>query len=145
MPNISQIANTLLRRVSMSPIKLTFSILDDAFTIHRLPPDHAIPEQIHKSCVYSITKTLEELSVICTSSIPVDSDICETGWSCLKVLGPLDFSLTGILANVSAILANEKISIFAISTYDTDYILIRSDTLSLAKKALKSSGHIFID
>ncbi len=128
----------------MSPVKLKFCILDDPFTIHRFSPDQPIPEQIHKSPVYSITKTEEELSVVCKSSIPVASDIRETGWSCLKVMGPLDFSLTGILANIATVLANEKISIFAISTYDTDYILIKSKKLSLARKVLKSCGHTFI-
>ncbi len=129
----------------MSPMKLKFCILDDPFTIHRFPPDQPIPEQIHKGSVYSITRTDEELSVVCPSSTPVDSNTHETGWSCLKVMGPLDFSLTGILANIAAVLANKKISIFAISTYDTDYILIKSKKLSLARKALKSCGHTFIE
>jgi uncharacterized protein len=65
----------------------------------------------------------------------------ETGWSALKVLGPLDFSITGIMANITGVLAAIGISVFAISTYDTDYILVRHESLSRAQRALRMEGH----
>ena len=65
------------------------------------------------------------------------------GWSCLKIAGPLDFSLTGILADISTVLAEAEISIFAISTFDTDYILVKSEKLPYAKAALLASGYTF--
>jgi len=108
-------------------MKLKLSILEDLFTIHRFPSDHEIPKQIYKSQFYSISKTENELSIVCSSSILLDSESSETGWSCIKVLGPLDFSLTGILADISAVLAKSEVSIFAISTFDTDYILVKSE------------------
>jgi len=73
----------------------------------------------------------------------LNSEKSETGWSRLKVPGPLDFSLTGILAEISAVLAEAEISIFAISTFDTDYILIKTEKLPLAIEALLASGYTF--
>jgi len=71
------------------------------------------------------------------------SNISETGWSCIKVLGPLDFSLTGILADISAVLAKASVSIFAISTFDTDYVLVKSEKLPVARNALQKAGYTF--
>jgi hypothetical protein len=65
----------------------------------------------------------------------------ETGWRCLKVQGPLDFNLTGILSSIAAPLAEVEVSIFAISTYNTDYILVKENDLEKAKQALRASGH----
>jgi len=69
----------------------------------------------------------------------------EAGWACIKVLGPLDFGLTGILADISRVLAEEEISIFAVSTFDTDYILIKQDSVSKAVTALEKAGYQFSD
>ena len=123
-------------------MKLQLTILENLYTIHRFPPNHKIPDQVYESEFYSISKSEEELSVVCSSSIQLNSDKSEVGWSCIKVIGPLDFSLTGILAEISAVLAKSEISIFAISTFDTDYILVKSEKLPFAKKALLESGCI---
>jgi hypothetical protein len=124
-------------------MKLNLSILEGLFTIHRFPPNNEIPKQVYKGQFYSISKTNEEISVVCSSSIILNSEKSETGWSCIKVIGPLDFSLTGILSDISAVLAKAKISIFAISTFDTDYLLVKSEKLQAAKKALKQSEYAF--
>jgi hypothetical protein len=124
-------------------MKLKLSILEDLFTFHRFPPDHKIPKKIYESQFYSISKTEDELSIVCSSSILLDSESSETGWSCIKVLGPLDFSLTGILADISAVLAKAEVSIFAISTFDTDYILVKSEKLPVANEALQKAGYTF--
>jgi len=124
-------------------MKLKLSILEDLFTVHRFPADHEIPKQIHGSQFYSISKTENELSIVCSSSILLDSESSETGWSCIKVLGPLDFSLTGILADISAVLAKAEVSIFAISTFDTDCILVKSEKLPVSNEALQKAGYIF--
>lgn len=126
-------------------MKLNLKILEGSFSIHRLSPNDAIPNQIYQNQFYSITKTDEEISVVCASSIQLDSERSETGWSCIRVLGPLDFALTGILADISAVLAKAEISIFAISTFDTDYILIKSEKLQTAKKALQQAEYTFKD
>jgi uncharacterized protein len=124
-------------------MKFKLSILEDLFTVHRFPPDYEIPKQIYENQFYSISKTENDLSIVCSSSILLDSESSEMDWSCIKVPGPLDFSLTGILADISAVLAKADISIFAISTFDTDYILVKSDKLSVANKALQKAGYTF--
>jgi hypothetical protein len=124
-------------------MKLQLTILESLYTIHRFPPNHEIPEQVYESEFYSISKSEEELSVVCRSSIQLNSEKSEVGWACIKIIGPLDFSITGILAEISAVLAKSEISIFAISTFDTDYILVKSEKLPFAKKALLESGCTF--
>lgn len=124
-------------------MKLKLTILEDLYTIHRFPPNHEISDKVLESEFYSISRSEEEVSVVCRSSIQLNSEKSEAGWSCFKVVGPLEFSLTGILAKISAILAESEISIFAISTFDTDYILVKTEKLPLAKEALLESGCVF--
>ena len=119
------------------------SILENIFTIHHFPSNHEIPNHVYESQFYSISKTDDELSIICDSTTKLNSEKSEPDWSCIKVVGPLDFSLTGILAEISTVLAKAEISIFAISTFDTDYILVKSEKLSIAKKALLAYGYNF--
>lgn len=124
-------------------MKLRLHVLQGDFTIHRFPPQTGIPNQLAAQEFFSICRTSEELSIVCPSTVPLTSERSENGWSCIKVLGPLDFNLTGILADISNILSREEISIFAISTFDTDYILVKSEKLLAAKKALQKAGHVF--
>lgn len=124
-------------------MKVTLTILEGQFTIHRLLPNHELPQAVFQSSFYSISKSNEELTIVCSSIVPIPSQRSETGWSCIKVLGPLDFSLTGILAGISAVVAKAGISLFAISTFDTDYILTKSKKLPAAKKALQEAGYNF--
>lgn len=122
---------------------LTFAVLRETFSIHRLPPESRIPEKVLAGSFYSVTRTADELSIVCPSEIRFESENEETGWSCLKMLGPLDFSLTGILAGVTAVLKDAGISVFAVSTYDTDYILVKTVRIPEAQEALKNSGYFF--
>lgn len=126
-------------------MKLNFGIIEGSFTIHRLSPYSEIPYDVSQSSFYSISKTEEELSIVCHSSLPIISENSDAGWSCLKVIGPLDFSLTGILADIAVVLAKAGISIFAISTFNTDYIMVKSDSLENAKKVLRMAEHTFMD
>jgi hypothetical protein len=124
-------------------VNLVLSVLSGNFTIHKLSPDVSIPKEILKSNYYSISKTENELSVVCSELIKVQSLQSSKGWKCIKVKGPLDFNLTGILAGISDILAQANISIFAISSFDTDYILVRSQDLSSARNELRQAGYKF--
>lgn len=124
-------------------MKLKFSVLKGEFTIHQFPPNYKIPQKVYESDFYSISKTEDEVSIVCSSSILLNSEKSESGWSCIKVIGPLDFSLTGIIADISAVLAKAEISIFAISTYDTDYFLVKTEKLQFAGEVLLAAGHIF--
>ena len=115
---------------------LNLSICEGQFTIHRLSPNTKIPDIIYDSPFYSISKTNEELSIVCSSTIQLDSERAETGWSCIKITGPLDFTLTGILASITAPLADAGIPVFAISSYDTDYILVKGNDRRAARRVL---------
>ena len=122
---------------------IVLSVLSETFTIHKLSPDVSIPEEILKSNYYSVSKTENELSVVCSELIEVQSLQSSKGWKCIKVKGPLDFNLTGIFASISDILAQANISIFAISTFDTDYILVKSQDLSSARTKLRQADYKF--
>ena len=99
---------------------------------------------MYKQDFYSITKTDEELSIVVDENVDISSDIVEENWIAIKIVGTLDFSLIGILSKISTILAQAKISIFAISTYNTDYILVKSDKLENAVEILKQNEYEFI-
>ncbi len=89
-----------------------------------------------------IGKTEEELSLVCdTKNVPSNYTEREDNWRAFKIQGQLDFSLIGILSKITKILADNKIGVFAISTYNTDYILVKDEMLSLAIKALTEAGY----
>ena len=100
-------------------------VLDDEFAVVRLDATDPTPTWAAQGSVSSVTRTAEELSVVCGAlSVPANVQ-AERSWRCLRVAGRLDFSLTGVLASIAGPLAAAKVSIFAISTYDTDYVLVR--------------------
>ena len=122
---------------------LKLAILDSEYTVHRFSPESEVPANALTGNFLSITRTDDELSIVCDADIPLNSDKSESGWSCIKVLGPLDFGLTGILAKIASALAEAEISIFTISTYDTDYILVKKWKLVTAKEVLSQAGYTF--
>jgi hypothetical protein len=121
-------------------MKLNLIILTEELTIVQLPPDKKIPNWVSGN-FYSITRTEDELSIVCNQDIVPKNTKADKGWRAFKILGPLDFSLVGILANLSTILAKVNISIFSISTYNTDYLLVKKENLKKATKTLESAGH----
>jgi hypothetical protein len=124
---------------------LTMKLIKEKYGVCRLNKTESIPEWAQNSDFYSITRTSDELSIVCSEdSIPSDIK-CEKDWRILKIEGPLDFSLIGILASISTILAQKGISIFAISTYDTDYILVKNKDIENAVEALISERYEVID
>lgn len=128
----------------MSEKVLAMKLLKESFGVCRLNKNESIPEWSQKSDFFSITKTVDELSIVCSQDyIPRDIK-CEKDWRILKVEGPLDFSLIGILSSISTILAQKGISIFAVSTYDTDYILVKDKDISKAVDALSSERYEII-
>lgn len=129
--------------------RLTLNVLPDAFAVCRLAPitpgaPLTLPEwaRLEAGPFVSVTCTADECSIVCAESAVPETIIAERGWRCLRVHGPLDFSLTGILAGLAGALAAAGISIFAISTYDTDYLLVRRERLEDAIRALQAEGHL---
>ena len=125
----------------MKPLK--FTILNGTYCIHRLKRGTALPAALFASPFYNITQSEDELSVVAPIAVKLDAQKTDGGWAVMKVNGPLDFSEIGILAGISTTLAQEGISIFAISTFDTDYILVKELQLRAAKEALIAAGHRF--
>lgn len=121
---------------------LSLVILPQRLAICRLSPDETIPTFLSHSPFFSITRTSDELSIVLPEEIVPSNWKAETGWRCLKVIGPLDFDLTGSLASLAIPLSEAGISVFVISTYDTDYLLVREDNLEKATKVLLKSGHV---
>ena len=95
--------------------------------------------------IYFIGKTDEELSLVCiTENTPSNTIERDDGWRGFRIQGTLDFSLVGILAKISGILADHKISIFAVSTYNTDYVLVKEENFDRALSILEAEGYSII-
>ncbi|MBC2710569.1 MAG: ACT domain-containing protein [Desulfosarcina sp.] len=125
----------------MRNVQLTLSVLDDLFSVCRLAPDAGIPHWVPTEGFISVTRTADELSIVCQSDSVPETVWAERDFRVLKIEGPLDFSLTGILLAVAGPLAEAGISIFAVSTYDTDYVLVKKNDLKKAVSVLQLSGH----
>jgi len=121
--------------------KQTLSVLDSTFTIHSLSEEQAIPAAVLSSDFYFIGKTHDELSLVVKEDIVIEAIESDYDWRVLEVLGPLNLSMVGIMADISAVLAAAKISIFVVSTFETDYFLVKSETLSKAVAALKKARY----
>lgn len=124
-------------------MKLSLTLLERSFVIHRLEPDADIPVSVFSNSFFTITRTNEELSLVLHESVEFESDKSDRGWACFKVKGPLEFGLVGVLAGISSVLAEAGISIFALSTFDTDYILVKQEQVRAAREALISAGYQF--
>lgn len=125
----------------MSEKILTLKLLKEKYGVCRLPKTACIPQWAKDSEFFSITKTSDELSIVCLENNIPEGIRCEKNWRILKIQGPLDFSLIGILAPISTILAHSGISIFAVSTYDTDYILVKDKDITNAINALVNENY----
>lgn len=120
---------------------LTLMTLPDRLAVCRTTVEALEPNDFFYDTFWSVTRTPDEVSVVLPEADARPEWDIEAGWRCLKVAGPLDFSLVGILAELSRVLAAAEISIFAISTYNTDYLLVKEVDLAPAQQALRSAGH----
>jgi len=119
---------------------MQLTLLDETYSVCKLTVGSEIPGWAFIGSFISVTRTKDELSIVCEQR-HVPSDVkSEPNWRVFKVQGPLDFGLTGILASIANPLADAKVSIFAISTFDTDYVMIKANDLKTAKACLISAG-----
>lgn len=108
--------------------------------VSRLAPDAAIPDWV-RGTFLSITRTHAELSIVCDEEAVPDGITADRGWRVLEVVGPFEFSVTGVAAALTSALAAAGISLLLIATYDTDYVLVKDELLERAADALRHAGH----
>jgi putative acetyltransferase len=113
-----------------------------SFAVCRLARGSSIPAWATTGNLFSVTQTADELSVVCRQDAVPDGVVCERDWRCLRVAGSLPFTLVGVLAALTTPMAKAGIGIFAFSTFDTDYLLIRTDESEQAFAALRAAGHV---
>lgn len=124
---------------------LSFSILSQRFVIARLEPEAGVPDAVLASRDFmSVTRTDDELSIVCSEDAAAGLSKVDRHWRAIKVHGPFAFDQTGVLAAFLDPLASACIGIFAVSTFDTDYVLVKSDNLESAVQALQAAGHRFV-
>ena len=122
---------------------MTLKILENTYQIIKLKPTDEIPLDIFNREFYSVTRTEDELSIVADNEIEIKGEDIEKGWKIIKINEKLDFNLTGILSRISGILADNNIGIFAVSTYNTDYILLKARDADRAKNVLTRNGYRF--
>jgi len=120
---------------------LSLAILSDLFAVCKLPAVENIPSWSLSGSFCSLTRTPDELSVVCSQELVPEGVQAVRGWRSLKVEGKLDFTLVGILSSLTSSLAHVGIVVFVISTYDTDYIFVKDSDLDRAVIALRNAGH----
>ncbi len=123
---------------SSSPLVL--STLPGRYAVCRMGPSASVPAWAGGESLFSTTRTPEELSMVCEeASVPAEVT-AERGWAALKLHGPIPFGTTGVLASLTAPLAEAGIPVFALSTFDTDYLLVKAATLAEAVSTLRAAG-----
>lgn len=126
-------------------LALRLELLPGRFSVARLPSDAPAPTWGAGDGFHSITRTAQELSIVCSESTVPKEVRSEAGFRALQVAGPLDFQLVGILLSLAQPLAEAGVSIFTLSTFDTDYIFVREEHLERARAALAAAGHDVVD
>lgn len=117
------------------------SLRNELFAVCRLDPSAPVPVWALSGSFVSVTRTQDELSIVCPAAQPTQDVMCERGWRLLKVEGPLALSLVGVLASIVTPLADHGISLLAIGTYETDYILVPEAQCERAIEVLGDAGH----
>ena len=126
-------------------IELRMKLRPEVLAVARLEPGEAIPEWAMAGELWSIVRSEDELSIVCSEAdVPASQTRVERDWRALQLAGPIPFGLTGILAAVLSPLAAAAIGIFALSTFDTDYVLVKSADLKRGLAALRGAGHVIL-
>jgi hypothetical protein len=125
--------------------KLRLRLMSQKFAICSFPPDATFSDWAHSSSILSITRTPKEITLVCEEN-HVPGECQKSGnFKCIKVEGSFDLDAVGVLASMAEPLAQNKISLYVISTYDTDYVLIHAKNIDKAVSCLDKFGHTFMD
>lgn len=123
----------------------TLAVLSRHFTIYSLDPATPVPAEVFDSDLYFIGRTEEQLSIVVPESLNLVAEDKDKDWRALELLGPLELSMVGIMAKISEVLAHAKVSIFVLSTFDTDFFLVKHNKLNIAVNALQNAGYNVVD
>lgn len=121
--------------------KQTLAVLPESFSIHSFPQNAELPAVVLAQPLYFIGRTRDELSIVVPDTLALTSESCDAGWRILEVLGPLQLSMVGIMASIGSVLAKARVSIFVVSTFETDYFLVKQPDLERAIRALQQDGY----
>jgi len=124
----------------MQPFDNPLHLLPGSLAVARLSPEAELPGWAREGVLWASVRTREELSIVCEERFVPPEVRAERGWRAFQVEGPLDFSMLGVLAFIAGVLAEAGVSIFTLSTYDTDYILVKGAALERALAALQGAG-----
>ena len=116
----------------------------ETLSVCRLTADQPWPAPPDDGSLFSVTSTGDERSLVCRADLAPAGARIEAGWRVLTVVGPLDFALVGVMADLTAAVARAGVSVFVLSTFDTDHLLVRIDDLDTADRALTAAGHSVI-
>lgn len=134
-------ACALILSIIMERKQLTLIVQPTRLGICRLDPAKPIPDWVYTSAFFSITRTPDELSVVCDETLIPEDQHCHKGWKSIKIRGPLNLSDTGILRSLTAPMAEADIAVFSVSTHDTDYLLVKESDLLQAIAVFSLQGH----
>jgi hypothetical protein len=124
--------------------QLRFRWLAGAYAIVHMDPEATVPDWATKGVFCSVTRTADELSIVCPADNLPAALSSESRWICFKLEGPFPFSQTGVLLSSIEPLSHNGVPIFAISTYDTDYVLVQEQFMGIAQQVLAAAGHVLI-
>ena len=116
--------------------------VEGTFAVSKLPTGSALPPWATAGDLFSVTRTADELSVVCRQEVVPEGVVCERGWRCLRAAGSMPFTLVGVLASLTTPVAKAGVGVFAFSTFDTDYLLVKVAEFPKAVAALRGAGHV---
>jgi hypothetical protein len=123
------------------PHQLALITLPEKFAVCKLEAKAPVPQWATSGSLVSITRTADELSVVCPQNLVPADVTCEVDWRCVRVAGTMDFALIGVVVSLVNPLAEAGISVFVVSTFDTDYLLVKEKDWERAAEALQLAGH----
>lgn len=123
---------------------MKLKILDGFYSVCKLPFNSTVPSWVSEGKFYSITKTDEELSIVCESVFIPEEVEKEDNWKIIEIVGPLDFSQIGIIHRISTVFKDAGVSIFVISTFNTDYLMFKANFENIIVEVLKKKKHKFV-
>jgi hypothetical protein len=145
-PRTDGLANEpdLMKGAPVSEARMALTVLPEAMAICRLGPDEPAPGWLSNGGFYCLTHTAASLTVVTLENRVAEQVECDRGWRCLEVRGPLALNLTGVLASLTAPLARVGVPVFVVSSYETDFLLVKESMLTQAKHALEQAGHVIL-